>query len=126
MHNKIFTLIALITVLGGCATRAGYERMCRSYLNQPAINLMYNFGTPIRTYTINGVTAMDFYSESTDFVPNYGTNTIAVQDSHYRNIGYLQQQNTGGHYETISCLTTFYINNGYVINYKFSGNGCNL
>ena len=126
MHTKIITLITLTLLFCGCATRSGYEKMCRSYLNKPAINLMYDFGTPVRTYTMNGITALDFYSESTRFIPHFGTNTIAVQDSNYRNIGYLQQQNTGGHYLTSSCLTTFYVSNGYVVNYKFSGSDCRL
>jgi len=124
MHKTIITALALMLCLSGCATSAGYDKLCRQYLHQPATSLMYGFGAPVRSYTYNGLTVMEYYSENQYFVADFNSQTIAVQNENMQDIGYLQQQNPSGRYVKRSCSTTFFVQNGYVVDYKFSGGDC--
>jgi len=130
--KTLITAVALLFVLGGCASRADYEAFVATFVNRTEAELVRELGVPNRTYEVEGSRFLA-----------YSRSRVDVIDGGYRpgwgapgwggpgwGPGYGRRGWGGpGWYDPpvvreSSCETTFEVRDGRVIAWSVRGNAC--
>lgn len=103
-------LFILILALGltGCATQAKYERVVASWVGNTEEALVYKWGPPARTYSLNSgkVLTYEFDGGATAYANNVYGSVFVNQVRNY-------------------CETSFFTNSvGIIESWRFEGNSC--
>lgn len=123
MKSHSLNILLCCCLLSGCATEFAYNRKCRSFINRPVMDLLYEFGSPVRTYNTGDVEVLEFYSERQVYEQSMLPQRTAIQNSYRQTIGYLQSRDEGSYVQR-RCTTTFFTRYGFVYDYRFAGNDC--
>lgn len=116
-----FYILSIIFLLAGCATTAKYERMLDSWIGAPERELIYAWGVPIRSYSVDAnLKFLTFRDERTLYVPGYSTSSTNVYGNSMMTTTYGDNGTTLG----LTCETTFGIRYGLVVSYRYEGNNC--
>lgn len=117
---RVIIVMALLAVLGGCATTAGYQSMLQTWVGQSEQSLVAGWGPPAavsesppyRYLTFNRFSGYQYTSYGYGYYGYYGYPWYP-----YAAPGYT--------YATpILCTTMFALQNGVVVNSSFQGDGC--
>ena len=133
MKKFIFALITLSIM--GC--RISYEeyqqRMNDKFIGQTEQEVIMMIGLPNRTYNISGMRVLEYTRSQEEYVPHidFGGDTYTTQyrNAYGRTIGHSTTydnniRHTGGHYQTLFCITDFFLSNGRVVKWNSRGNYC--
>lgn len=119
---KLYVLIVSL-LLTGCATTAKYEQMLESWIGAPEKELIYAWGVPVRSYSVdNNLKFLTFRDDRTLYIPG-GPST-----SYTKFYGNSMTTTTYGNNAPttlgLTCETTFGIRYGLVVSYRYEGNNC--
>jgi hypothetical protein len=120
MKRLVITLFALITT--ACATTANYEKILSSWVGANEIDLVRSWGAPDNQYESSGTKFLTYQRTDNIYMPGTAptyTTTMIGNTAHTTAVGGTRPYNI-----QTSCKTTFEINNGKVVNWRWEGNGC--
>jgi hypothetical protein len=106
----------------GCATTANYEKILSSWVGAKEIDLVRAWGAPDNQYESSGTKFLTYQKTDNIYMPGTAptyTTTMIGNTAHTTAVGGTKPYNI-----QTSCKTTFEINNGTVVNWRWEGNGC--
>lgn len=121
LKMRIIPLLAM-AIVSGCATQGKYEAKLNSMIGYSEIDVVSTFGLPERSYEIGEHKFIKYSDNSTGYIPatspSYTTTFIG-------NKAYTQAYGgTSAINVDFNCNTTFDIVDGYVRDWRISGNNC--
>lgn len=116
---KFLWLLSVI-FLFGCATEQGYKNYLMQFKGISKAQLLEAQGVPDNVYEYNGTEYLVYLYTASYYVPQ----TSFVNG--YNSYGYTNAtvNSYGGYSGTVSCKTTYVLQNGIVTSIRFVGNGC--
>ena len=88
------------------------------YYGADMTRLLVDYGIPSKSYTYGDITIVEYYKESTNYVPRRST----VSADYYSDE--IEINEYGGYYVNYNCKTIFNLKNGRVYDLNFEGNSC--
>jgi hypothetical protein len=119
---KKLLIIFLGIVIVGCATTANYEKILSSWVGANELDLVRAWGAPDNQYETSGTKFLTYQKSENIYMPGTAptyTTTMIGNTPHTTAVGGTRPYNI-----QTSCKTTFEINNGKVVNWRWEGNGC--
>ncbi len=119
---KKLLIIFLGIFIVGCATTANYEKILSSWIGAKEIDLVRAWGAPDNQYESSGTKFLTYQKPDNIYMPGTTptyTTTMIGNTPHITAVGGTKPYNI-----QTSCKTTFEINNGIVVNWRWEGNGC--
>lgn len=121
LMNSAVILFFVSTVLG-CATTENYERQLTDIIGNPESFLIRSWGPPDNIYNGEVSKFITYNRQGSIYIPG---STPMIQTTIIGNTAFTNA--IGGSPAMnieVRCKTTFEIKNGYVINWRWEGNGC--
>jgi hypothetical protein len=115
-------LLALATLLTGCATTENYENGLKTMIGKPETTLVAAWGIPTSMYENEGIRYLTYTQTDSGFVPGTPptvSTTYIAGKAYTRSVGGSQ-----GFGYTNTCTTTFTVVNKLITSYQFKGNSC--
>ena len=124
MDNAMKKLLPIFLgmLIVGCATTANYEKILSSWVGANEIDLIRSWGAPDNQYESSGTKFLTYQKSENIYMPGTAptyTTTMIGNIPHTTAVGGTRPYNI-----QTSCKTTFEINNGKVVNWRWEGNGC--
>jgi hypothetical protein len=124
MDNAMKKLLPIFLgmLIVGCATTANYEKILSSWVGANEIDLIRSWGAPDNQYESSGTKFLTYQKSENIYMPGTAptyTTTMIGNTPHTTAVGGTRPYNIH-----TSCKTTFEINNGKVVNWRWEGNGC--
>jgi hypothetical protein len=120
MRKSLLIVIALTLV--SCATTAGYEKILNSLMGADELRLVRSWGPPQQTYESQGRKFLTYSSSRNVYVegtpPSYKT-TVVGNTTYTTTVG-----GTPGYNVNKQCTTTFELENGKIVFWRWEGNDC--
>lgn len=118
---KNYGLLFLL-ILSGCATTAAYEKILNGWVGESEERLVRVWGPPVNVYQTGNKKFLTYSRQSNMYMPGqaptYQTTYIG-NTAYTRPVGGYAGQNI-----PLSCVTTFELENNYVVSWKWEGNHC--
>jgi hypothetical protein len=115
--------IAALTLCSGClATTEGYKSLVGSWVDAPETELVDRWGVPDAVYTSGKAKFLKYGSQRNVYIPGTSptyTSTVIGNTVFTNSYGGTSAQNI-----TMTCITTFRIENSRVVGGTFEGNDC--
>ena len=130
--KHILALLAAF-LLVSCATTAGFQRLCTSWVGQSEQSLLMSWGSPVNVAYTNGGKVITFRQSGQYITPTqtnvqtnaYGQATYDPYGAYASGSATTRATTTGGQVITFWCETSFFIDSdGTVVQYSFRGNNC--
>lgn len=112
----------LMLALGGCATTAKYEKVLNSWIGADELSLVRKWGPPQQTYESGGRKFLTYVSGRNVYVPGTAPSytTTVIGNTVYTNpVG-----GSPGYSVQKQCNTTFEVENGKILSWRWQGNDC--
>lgn len=119
--RKIATILAALA-LAGCATVQNYQAILESFVGRSERELLMRWGPPDSVYESAGDRYLTYRRSETVYVPGAPPvlRTWRVGDATYT----APVGGTPGHFEEMSCKTTFILRGNAVAGWRHEGNNC--
>jgi len=120
MRKNLYVAVALTLV--GCATTAGYEKILNSWIGADELKLVRSWGPPQQTYESQGRKFLTYASSRNVYVPGMApsyTTTVIGNTAYTDPVG-----GTPGYNVSKRCMTTFELESGKIISWRWKGNDC--
>ena len=119
---RVFVFLFLAALTAACTSSAAYEDLLNTWIGATEDQLLKAWGAPESFYETDDFTYLTYENESLGYVPPpppiYVPGPNGPRPYYRRSLG-------GGYNYTISCRTTFVVNqNGLVESARWEGNGC--
>jgi hypothetical protein len=126
--KNILTFFTLLVLLNSCATRAGYNKLCKNWIGHKEQDLIMTWGSPYHVNKMDNGYKIIMYKYSNEYVtPVYQKSRTNVRKrTLYGDYQVNTTTNTsGGQKYAYWCETSFEIDpSGYISRYAFRGNNC--
>lgn len=119
---KKLLVIFLGFFIVGCATTANYEKVLSSWVGANEIDLVRAWGAPDNQYETSGTKFLTYQKTDNIYMPGTAptyTTTMIGNTAHTTAVGGTRPYNL-----MMSCKTTFEVNNGKIVSWRWEGNGC--
>lgn len=114
--------ILVATLLGACATTAGYEKVLNSWVGTQELDLVRSWGPPAQAYEAGGRKFIVYTSRRNVYMPGvaptYQTNVVG-NTAYTSQVGGSPAMNIG-----MSCATTFELDGARIVSWQYKGNDC--
>lgn len=118
MKKSLFLLP--VFALSACYTEADFVRDMNSYIGQTEEWLVMSRGVPQGTYSTGSLKVLQYSTSGQEYVPE--RKNVYLQNSFGQNTGTAFYND--GNYVSYNCTINFFLQNGRVIRYSYSGNKC--
>ena len=132
--KKLILVIILLSTMG---CRISYEefqqKMDNKFLGRTEQEVIMLIGLPDRAYNISGMRVLEYKRSQQEYVPHidFGGNTYTTQYTNAYGMPIGQSttydnniRQNGGHYQTLFCITDFFLSGGRVVKWNARGNYC--
>lgn len=114
-------------ILGSCCSTEQFENRLNTYINRSKIDVVQEFGSPVKTEKFGDTELVTFVRDRTYFdegeAPSMHTSKVKKKDGSYEYDAYMTQGRPA-HYEYRTCEITFRIKNNRVVSWSHRGNDC--
>lgn len=124
MYKFICSGLLGLAILVGCASTRNYEAMLNTWVGSPEDALLQKWGPPSNVYQSGTAKYLTFAKSGSAYVP--GT-LPTYQTSVVGNTVYSTPVGgTAGYTVSKNCNTTFIVQNGRVVSWRWDGNACRM
>ena len=119
---KFVAICLSLTLLGGCATTANYEKILNSWVGSSELDLIRQWGPPAQAYETSGRKFIVYQSSSNMYIPGTDptyTTTLVGNTAYTTSSGGTPSRNID-----LSCQTTFEISGNEIVSWQWQGNDC--
>ena len=121
---KSMYVFLVFVCLVSCATAEKYNRQLSKSVGLSEEELVLMQGIPTRTYQTENYKVFEYVENFQTYVSNPKYQVTHIQNEYGIDVGTARQRVDNGYYSTSSCRTTFFLRDGKVESYKFSGSAC--
>ena len=115
-------LVIFVSTLASCATTENYEKILSSWTGQPVMSLVDAWGPPDSEFVNESTRYLTWNKSKNVFIPGTAPtySTTMIGNTAYTNT----VAGTPSYNIQRSCKTTFMVRDGYIVNWRWEGNGC--